>query len=1220
MKLFLRTISTLLAVLMVLGSMTCLSVLNVSAAEKEEEEEVKTASTIDYTTEVFNKPEEVLEYMTLYMENDNFQMYFNDFTAAFAVVNKKTGQISLSNPYDVASSIGSANYKQQILSQIIIKYIDNDQQKEMYSYKDAALNNQLKVKKIKTGVRVEYTIGDEATRKLAPRLISRTNFDTLIKAPMEEAIGGTHSFARVCAFYTLQDLDAATSKKGKEALLQKYPICAEMDVYSLDPTISSVELNFIEEQIKGYCPDYTFDQMDADHAETGYESENELSPVFKMALEYTLNEDGFTVRLPTNGVRFNSTLYSLEHISILPYMGAGNSYNTGYTFYPDGSGALFAFEDLAGKQTYTTSRRIYGLDYAYHNLDGGTYQKALRMPVFGIKEDQMFYTYTTTTEVENDETGETELVEEQHSISATVAKSIEKLETLLDEKVTAGTYDDYSAIEEVVYQNGYFAIIEEGESLCKLATYHAGSLNDYHTIMNYFNPRPKDSYDLSDAISVSESNTMTIVSDRKYTGNFKIRYVMLSDPALATETGYTESGNFYAADYVGMASAYTDYLAEKEILSRLTDADVTDDIPLYIESFGAIEVTEQIMSFPVEVMKPLATFDDIELMYKELSEAGVKNINFKLTGYANGGMYATAPTKLKWEKSVGGKAEFEGLLDYANTVNKGDGHLGIFPEFELQYLSMTEMFDGIRPKRDLIRTIDNRYTSKRYYDPCWQTHVGYFERAISPAYIDRIYTKLLGEYAEYADLGGMGISLSTMGTDLNTDFDEDEPYNREDNKTFLENALAAISSDANVNGIMADGANAYTWKYLDHILNVDLDSSRFMKASRSIPFVGLVLHGYIQFAGTPINMEGDANYAMLKAIENGSSLYFTLSYRNTSELKEFFQLSQYYSINYAIWKEDVISLYNELNSVMGDIQTKLIVDHEFIEGIRILDADEIQAEIAAAEAERAKYEAQYDEQMALERIREIAAARAAAKSGVETMEKILEQLKEDAKNIKTATAEIDKKLRDSISKWEAYQNYLNRPNATEGQIKAALKSYRTQLTDARKAATNGIQMAQDALKTYDEVLQLQADAAKAVDLLTAAGAAEELILDAQKCAEDTASYLSAIEEQVQICQSYVATIYEKAAAGNITKEEIDEYLITDEEEKEEEVEEEVNPYLINNGNIVAVTYGDKDGLTVTPYKTFILNYNNFAVTVNYDVDGVAKVYTIPANEYVVIQH
>ena len=519
MKIFVKTLSAFLAVLMVLGTLASLTVLNVSAAETEEEteEEVVTASDIDYVKEVYNTPEEVLEVMTLYMENDTFAMYFNEYTGAFAVVNKVTGQISLSNPYDVASSVGSESTKQSVLSQIIIRYTDNGNPKLMNSYADAAVNGQVKVKKIKTGVRVEYTIGNEAVRKLAPRLISKTNFETLIKAPLEEAIGGTHAFERFMAFYALQSLAATNSTKAKEGLLAQYPVCATMDIFSLDVEITPVELSFIEENIKGYCPDYTFDQMDADHAETGYESENELSPVFKMALEYSLNEDGFTVRQPSNGVRFNSTLYSLEYISILPYMCAGNSYNTGYTFYPDGSGALFAFEDLAGKSTYTASRKLYGLDYAYHQLDG-KYQKAITMPVFGIKEDQLIYTYTTTTEETDAATGETTQVVEEHRISNTVIHSLEALEEQLEADVTAGLYDEYSEITEVVQKNGYFAVIEEGESLCDIATYHAGSLSDYHTIMNYFNPRPKDTYNLGDSISVSGSQTLTVVSDRKYTG------------------------------------------------------------------------------------------------------------------------------------------------------------------------------------------------------------------------------------------------------------------------------------------------------------------------------------------------------------------------------------------------------------------------------------------------------------------------------------------------------------------------------------------------------------------------------------------------------------------------------------------------------------------------------------------------------------------------------
>ena len=1230
MKMFNKSISTLLAVLMLLGSLTGLSVLNVGAAEeKDGEAEVveKTAATIDYTTEVFQKPEDALAWMVKYMENDNYEFWINEFTAVFAVVNKKTGQIMFSNPYDVASSQGSTSTKQQVLSQIHIKYVDNGQTKDMYSYKDAALNEQIKVKKIKSGVRVEYIIGNEATKKLVPRLISEKNFNELLLAPLEEAIGGTHNYNRFYSFYERQDIAAATSKATRQSILKRFPKAADMVLYSLDAVATSVDINFLEELIKGYCPDYTFDQMDADHEETGYEGENELSPVFKLALEYSLNEDGLTVRQPTNGLRFNTTLYSVESVDILPYFGAGNSYNDGYTFYPDGSGALFNFKDLAGKSTFTASRKLYGADYAYHTLDG-TYQKALRLPVFGIQSDDAYYVYTTSAVVTDEETGAEDIVETQHKVSVTVVHTIEEMEAQIAADITAGVYgasaELVSEIEIVTESRGFLAVIEEGESLCQLATYHAGSLSDYHTIMNYFNPRPKDTYDLSDSISVSGvSSTMTVVSDRKYTGNLKIRYVLLSDEEIAAEKDFVNSGNYYRADYVGMANAYSNYLMKKGTLERLTDADVTNDIPLYIESFGTLEVTEQIMSFPVDVMKPLTTFKDVETMYDELSKEGVKNINFRLTGFANGGMYSIVPSEMDWEDAVGGKDGMEELLTYADNINATtDGKLGIYPEFDMLYVEDTSLFDGVRYKRDLIRTIDDRYASKQEYSATQQKYISYYVMALSPAYIDRFYNELLEDYANYSQYSSLGISISTMGTDLSTDFDEDEPYNREDNKRFLKDALNTISTNENINGVMSDGGNAYTLGYIDHLLNVSLDSSRFMKASYSIPFVGLVLHGYVQFAGTPINMEGDGDYALLKTIENGASLYFILSYRNTNILKEDYFLSRYYSVNYSIWKEDVIAYYNELNEMLGDLQTNLIIDHEFIDGTRVLDVEEIEAALKDMTDKNDQYEQDFEETTRMEYIAEIAAARAAAKSAVATMEETLEKLTQDAEKMKSVNATILKNCESCDNRKEIYDKAAEDPRTTAVALKALYKEWMRALNDVRGAASQGIQLAVDAMYAYENVVELQKMATNAVALLTDAKAngadiAQELIDDANANAQAAATYLEEIKALADECYSYVDGIYE-AAGTHVSKEEIDNYIDFHEEEEEEEVvEDELVAH--NNGNIVAVTYGGKNGDDNAPYKTFVLNYNNYAVTVKYDVDGETKVYTIPANRYVMIQ-
>ena len=94
------------------------------------------------------------------------------------------------------------------------------------------------------------------------------------------------------------------------------------------------------------------------------------------------------MRQPANGLRFNETIVRVNKYEILPYMGAGKDPNEGYTFFPDGSGALFDFQKIASlKKSAIFSGKVYGSDFAYHVLTG-TYQQTIRYPVFGIVENQ----------------------------------------------------------------------------------------------------------------------------------------------------------------------------------------------------------------------------------------------------------------------------------------------------------------------------------------------------------------------------------------------------------------------------------------------------------------------------------------------------------------------------------------------------------------------------------------------------------------------------------------------------------------------------------------------------------------------------------------------------------------------------------------------------------------------------------------------------------------
>lgn len=876
-----RLISAFLTLVMLIGTLA----VGVDAAWADKVNE-DGEPIINYLADAYTSPEAKLADMIMVKEQNGYQLWYEEFTGEIAVVDLATGQVTFSNPWDVASGFQAISdaVKEQLLSQLTITYLENDVQKTMHSYTEAALRGQIVKKNIKNGIRVEYILGEEQTIRLVPRMIKMDRFEELILANIDDE----WQYNKLNSFYTPKDAnDPNLTERGVAEMQAKFPITLEMAVYVCDPEIKARELRELESIIKSFCPEYTYEELDYDHDLTNYTGDDAAPPRFRMSLEYTLNDDGLQVRLPANGLSFDESAYQFQEVTMLPFFGAGSNEYTGYSVMPDGSGALIRFEEFAGKPV-NIAGQMYGSDYAYHEITGA-HAEAMRMPYFGVV-------------------------------------------TNYDKELVKAT--ETTPAEGLFYSNGFLAIITEGDSLASLMAVCGGTLHPYNTVYAKFTPRPSDEYNLADSISVSGNATWTVTSKRKYTDSYRIQYIFMKDETLAEENGLKD---YYEADWTGMATAYRDYLIEKGDLTKLENTQ--ENIPLFIETFGSIETTERVLTFPVEVDTPLTTFEDIKTMHAELTELGVGNINFKLNGYANGGLDATVPYRLEWTKIVGGDDGFKDLAKYA-----ADNGFNVYPDFDFAYIRQQEVFDGISMKKHAVRTIDDRYTSRRAYDAATQSFDRSFAIAISPSVFEYLYDKFGPTYLEY---GNDAISVSTLGTDLNSDFDEDEPYHREDGKQFTLELLERL--DADYESVMIEGGNAYAVKYADVILNTSLTSSKYVKASESIPFLGMVYHGSKVFTGSATNMEGDINEAILHAIENGASMYFILSYQNTSELKEDFQLSKYYSVSYDIWKNDIATYYNTLNDAIKDLQTSYIVDHEFLDGERIPDADELEADKLAEE-------------------------------------------------------------------------------------------------------------------------------------------------------------------------------------------------------------------------------------------------------------------------------
>lgn len=468
-------------------------------------------------------------------------------------------------------------------------------------------------------------------------------------------------------------------------------------------------------------------------------------------------------------------------------------------------------------------------------------------------------------------------------------------------------------------ENGFFAVIEKGDAM---STITSANETEFNSIFASFAISSSDNYDLADSFSggSSSSNIVTVNGVERYKGEISIRYTMLTPAELGIEGTFDTS-------YIGMANCYRAYLQKNGILQKLDPATLDQYTRIFLEVFGSLDVEEKIMTFPVTVSKALTTFSDIISMHKSLSNYGINNMSFILTGFANGGLDNNYPTYLKWQKVLGGEDGYEELMDYA----KQNG-IEIAPNIDFSYSKGLKAFSGFKYKKTASKALDGRYSSRREYDASIQMFQRKGGIVISTGSYDLAYSKFLKSASEYEITS---LATRALGSDLSSDFDEKNGYIfREQSKLNTQNMLGKLSgkgegAQSNYKLIL-DAGNAYALKYASGLVKTPIDSSRYANTSEAVPFVGIVLHGSIEFAGDAINMEGDDKYMFLKALENGAGLYFTIAMNNTELLKGTLDYNNYYSVQFEVWKTSIVRMYSEYNSVMSSKQGSYITEHEFL--------------------------------------------------------------------------------------------------------------------------------------------------------------------------------------------------------------------------------------------------------------------------------------------------
>lgn len=446
-----------------------------------------------------------------------------------------------------------------------------------------------------------------------------------------------------------------------------------------------------------------------------------------------------------------------------------------------------------------------------------------------------------------------------------------------------------------------FAIITDGASHASIYADVAGSIHTYNYVYPEFNFLPNGKSALE---SMTGNGALQLYQKENYEGKYEVTYRFLEEDE---------------ADYSGMAKTYQQYLVENDIL---TAQESKENLPFYMEVLGAVNVQKSILGVPYEGVEVLTTYEEATKMIGQLKNEEVANLKVILNGWFNGGVNHTFPSKIKEITALNTKgykqAEF---IDY--TEKEG---VELFFDVDFSHVYHDKSFDGFSKNSQATRYFDNTIATvgKREMDRAEKALFG-DRYVLNSSHTKETMQDFLGSRKKKAI---ENLSLRTLTNKVSGDFSMKNPVDRQESVENQREALAYLKEEKV--GLLGKDANDYAFDYITDIVEIPTHSNEYIILDETIPFYQMVLHGYMEYAANPLNLETDIETEYLKAIESGAGLYFTWIYQDNSKLKDS-AFGNYYSVNFDSWVEEAIEKYAKMNDALKQTQNQKIIYHEKVQ-------------------------------------------------------------------------------------------------------------------------------------------------------------------------------------------------------------------------------------------------------------------------------------------------
>ena len=513
--------------------------------------------------------------------------------------------------------------------------------------------------------------------------------------------------------------------------------------------------------------------------------------------------------------KLNPKNYQLKSISVFPYLGSQNYEINGYSFIPDGSGALVRYTNEVSSTAFV--KKVYGADYGLQTkANTNTHIKEsgnVTLPIYGVN----------------------------HGYN----------------------------------QAAFLCQITSGDGAAEIHSYPY-MFNNISFNTTYFKFITRDNY----LVNLSNNTSLNLVNDIVYPSNYSLKYTFLSNEE---------------ANYVGMANCFRKEL-DLELNSKL------DNIPLHIDVLGVDYKQGLFGKNYIE----MTTYKDALEIVKDLKYSEVNNIDLSYLGWNKGGYFNDGANNAKLHSSLGSKSDFKRLVTYMNENNL-TMDVTINP-----LISDTFGFGNPTVKKVNLSSFDKELKSSL-------VQIGYYT---SPSILAK---SILKNERKYMNLGIYGLNIDNLSDSFSYRYGNGVTYRSDMIKTLC-NELDKIETF----NISTTSPNSYLYNYLTNYYQASYESSKYLYETDSIPFISILLSGYVNLFSPHINYISDYELMNLRMMEYNLYPSFIITNEEAYDLR-FTNFEYLNSTQYSLWKSLIEDTYKAVNSNLASVSGATIINHRYVE-------------------------------------------------------------------------------------------------------------------------------------------------------------------------------------------------------------------------------------------------------------------------------------------------